>query len=111
MPEEEAAPEPQEKVAGLKVKFTIRYLHTDHNAPSSPPFPPLPPRKKLNGCFQFLLGITVIPREIEDSGYAKFWEVNKARYGLCENGELLIFSVTPFEIDQNKNSIDKVQNL
>ena len=77
-----------------------------------PPFPsPPPPRKKLNGCFQFLLGITVIPREIEDSGYAKFWEVNKARYGLCENGELLIFSVTPFEIDENKNSIDKVQNL
>ena len=23
-------------------------------------------------CFQFLLGITVVPREIEDNGYAKF---------------------------------------
>ena len=30
-------------------------------------------------CFQFLLGITVLPREIQ-----KFWEVNKVHYGLCE---------------------------
>ena len=33
------------------------------------------------------------------------------RYGLCENGELLVFIVTQFKIDQNKNqnrSIDKV---
>ena len=32
----------------------------------------------------------------------------------CSNGEMLVFSVTPFKIDQNKNqnrSIDKVQNL
>ena len=37
--------------------------------------------------------------------------VNKVRYGLCENGELLVFTVTQFKIDQNKNqnrSIDKV---
>ena len=37
--------------------------------------------------------------------------VNKVRYGLCENGELLVFIVTQFKIDQNKNqnrSIDKV---
>ena len=38
-------------------------------------------------CFQFLLGITVVPREIADNGYEKFWEVNKVHYGLCENGE------------------------
>ena len=25
-----------------------------------------------NYCFQFILGITVVPREIEDNGYAKF---------------------------------------
>ena len=37
--------------------------------------------------FQFLLGITVVPRQIEDNGYAKFWEVNKVPYGPCENGE------------------------
>ena len=30
-------------------------------------------------CFQFLLGITVLPREIQI-----FWEVNKVHYGLCE---------------------------
>ena len=37
--------------------------------------------------------------------------VNKVRYGLRENGELLVFIVTQFKIDQNKNqnrSIDKV---
>ena len=41
--------------------------------------------------FQFLLGITVVPRQIEDNGYAKFmqnfWGVNKVLYGPCENGE------------------------
>ena len=35
---------------------------------------------------QFLLGITLVPREIKDNGYAKFWEVNKVR-DLSENGE------------------------
>ena len=29
---------------------------------------------------QFLLGITLlVPREIKDNSYAKFWEVNKVR--------------------------------
>ena len=42
--------------------------------------PPLPPPP------QFLLGITLIPRQIEDNGYAKFWEVNKVS-GLSESGE------------------------
>ena len=37
--------------------------------------------------FPILLGITVVPREIENNGYAKFWGVNKVRYGLCENGQ------------------------
>ena len=40
-----------------------------------------------NHCFQFLLDITVVSREIEDTGYAKLWGVNKEHYGLCENGE------------------------
>ena len=30
-----------------------------------------------NQCFQILQGITVVPREIENNGYAKFWVVNK----------------------------------
>lgn len=38
-------------------------------------------------------GITVVPREIEDTGYAKFWAVNKVHYGLCANGK--------WEITQN----------
>ena len=36
--------------------------------------------------FPILLGITVVPREIENNGFAKFG-VNKVRYGLCENGQ------------------------
>ena len=64
MPEEEAVPEPQKKVAGPKIKFTIRYFHIDHNAPS------LPSKILLNFCFQFLLGITVVPRALKDSRYA-----------------------------------------
>ena len=36
--------------------------------------------------------LQVVPREIEDIGYAKFWGVNKVHYGLCENGELPIMA-------------------
>ena len=35
-----------------------------------------------NLCFKFLLGITVVPREIEENGCANFWGVNKAHYDL-----------------------------
>ena len=58
-------------------------------------YPP-PPRQILhNHCFQFLLGITVVPREIQDNGSANFFffwgegggKLNKVHYGLCENGE------------------------
>ena len=34
------------------------------------PPPPPPPQILHNHCFQFLLGITVVRREIEDNGYA-----------------------------------------
>ena len=37
--------------------------------PPQPP-PPPPPQILHNHCFQFLLGITVVRREIEDNGYA-----------------------------------------
>ena len=33
----------------------------------------LTPEILHNCCFQFLLSITVVPREIEDNGYASFW--------------------------------------
>ena len=45
----------------------------------------------------FLLGITVVPREIEDNGYVLLKKkragggrggVNEVYYGQCENGEL-----------------------
>ena len=50
---------------------------------------------------QFLLGITVVPREIEDNGYAKFWrlrKVKKAHYGPCENGKFPRFLIILFVI-------------
>ena len=67
----------------------IHHFNIDHNAPC------LPLKILHNHCFQFLLGFTVIPREIEDNGYAKLWGwggggggVSKMHYRLCENGEL-----------------------
>ena len=44
-------------------------------------------------CFLFLLGITVVPSEIEDSDYANVWGRGGGGgaaalfYGLCEIGE------------------------
>ena len=67
--------------------------------------PPPPSKKKLHyHCFQFLLGITVIPSKIEDNGYVKFWGVNKVHYGLCDNGELNEWMVMCFV----KLSMDKL---
>ena len=59
----------------------IYYFHIDRNAPCPPP------QILHNHCLQFLLGVTVVPREIIDNGYAKLWSVNKMHYGLCQNGE------------------------
>ena len=54
---------------------TIRDLQISHNAPY------LPPKILHNLCFSFLLGITAVPREIENNAYAKFWAANKVYYG------------------------------
>ena len=48
-------------------KSHIHHFHLDHNAPH------LLLNILHSHCFQFFLGITVVPREIEDNGYAKFW--------------------------------------
>ena len=74
-------------------KRSIRYFQIDHNAPC------LPPKILHNYCFQFLQGNTVVPREIEDNGYAFFFwggegearvvGVNKLHYGLCGNSDIL----------------------
>ena len=44
----------------------IHHFHIDHNAPC------LPPKILHNDCFQSVLGITVVPGEIQDNGYANF---------------------------------------
>ena len=36
--------------------------------------------------FSFLLGITAIPREIENNAYAKFWGASKVHMGRCASG-------------------------
>ena len=67
--------------------MTPHHFLMDRSAPCFPP-PPSPPPQKKNlhiHCFQFLLGITVVPREIEDNGYAQFWGISKVYYGLCES--------------------------
>ena len=68
----------------------IHQSHIDHNAPCLPP-PPSSPRLNLhNHCFQFLLGVTVVPREIELCiffGRGKGGGINRVHHGLCENGE------------------------
>ena len=63
-------------------KREIRHLHISHNAPS------LPPQNLHNLWFSFLLGITAVPREIENNAYAKFWRANKVHYGKCGSGVL-----------------------
>ena len=72
----------------------IRHLHIQLVCPSTPPHPPPPPppfhpRQILQSLvIQFLLDLTAIPREIEDSAYAKFWEADEVYYhGRCANGE------------------------
>ena len=54
--------------------------------PSTPPSPA--PQKSLHRhCFRFILGSTVVPREIEDNGYVKLeggGGGDKVHYGLSE---------------------------
>jgi len=52
--------------------------------------PPSSPQILHNLCFSFLLGITAVPREIENNAYAKFWGANKVRYGKCGSGVWLL---------------------
>ena len=69
------------------LNLIVRHFHIDNNATCPPPTPKKKKKKMHNYCFQFLLGtqcITVIPRQIEDDGCARFWGVNNVHYGLCE---------------------------
>ena len=39
-----------------------------------------------NHCFQFLLGLTMVPRENKNNAYSKFGETNKEYYGIFRSG-------------------------
>ena len=78
-------------MAPMLVVNAIHHFHTDHNAPSIPP-------KILHdhsGYYMTILGITVVPREIQDNGYDFFFlgggggvrGINKVHDGPCENGK------------------------
>ena len=64
------------------------HFHIDHNAPCLPNI-------LRNHCFQFLLGIIVVPREFEKTmvvqnlggGGGLGGRTRKLHYGLCENCE------------------------
>ena len=49
-------------------------------------YPPAPPLSPPEFCITIVFN-SVVPKEIQDNDYAKFWEVNKVHYDLCENGE------------------------
>ena len=56
------------------------HLHISHKATY------LPPKILHDLCFSFLLGITAIPREIENNAYTKFWGANKVHFGRHASG-------------------------
>ena len=51
-----------------------------------------PPKFCLTFVFSFLLGITAVPREIENNAYAKFWGANKVHY--VENVDMAMKAFT-----------------
>ena len=61
----------------------IGHFHISHNAPY---LPPPPPQILQTLRFSFFLGITAVPREIENNAYAKFWGANKVHYGTWGRG-------------------------
>ena len=77
-----------ESYACVNVRFHFRHrimlpfvshFHILHNALC------LPSKILHKHCFQFLLGLTIIPREIENSAYAKFLGLTKC---IMENVEV-----------------------
>ena len=46
----------------------------------------LSPQNLHKHCFQFLLGLSMVPRENKNNAYAKFWGTNKEYYGIFRNG-------------------------
>ena len=64
--------------------YMICHFHISHNAPYLPPSPQI----LHNLCFSFFLGITAVPREIENNAYAKFWGQIKC---IIENVEVAYY--------------------
>ena len=64
------------QIKPLNYLLFIHYFRVDHNHLV------YPPEFCITYCFQLLLGITVVPREIQDNGYAKFLGVNTLHDGL-----------------------------
>ena len=63
---------------------------------------------------EIVLWLTVRGSRLERRAEEANWSQLAIRWNWVSNNVLLVFSVTPFKIDQNKNqsrSIDKVQNL
>ena len=85
--------------------FTYTIVHPVYPPPTRLILPPPQKKKTLhNHCFQFLLVITVVPREIEDNGYAIYIYIfflgggggggDKVYYRLCQNGEQSVWVPT-----------------
>ena len=92
-----------EQIQPLSYLLFIHYFCIDHNAPC------LPPRILHTHCFQFLVGITVVPREIQDNCYTNFWGVNTVHYGLWKwwISNIQIRSVSSLQdvIDKSKQKL------
>ena len=77
--------------------FTLWGTQNKRNLPTRPGSPTpckqglkyilFTPTILYNHCYQFLLGITAVPREIEDN-VCKILVTNKVHYGVWENSEL-----------------------
>ena len=58
-------------------------------------------------CFQFLLGITMVPRENKNNVYAKFGGTNKEYYGIFRSGLLHGF-FSPFPRLENPSLVSEI---
>ena len=69
------------------VKRTIGHFGKYHNTLY------LSPQILHKHCFQFLLGLTMVPRENKNNAYAKFGGTNKEYYGIFRTGLFMTFIV------------------
>ena len=76
---------------GFSYLSAIRHFHISHSAPYLPP-------QIYNLCFSILLGITAVPREIENHTYVKVWGANMVHYGKCKGDVLTIFIETTMHL-------------